>query len=276
MLARLSLALLLLPVTAVSAAEPPVSPESARAAAKVREVIGHKGSCADRPENTLVGVRRAIEARAHAAEVDARTTKDGVLVCLHDATVDRTTDGKGDVAGLTLAEVKELDAGSKFDPKYKGERVPTLQEVLSLAKGKIGIMIDLKEEGEKYAEKVAAEVREHGEPKRVVLGVRSIDHARRFRKLLPEARQIGLVPAATDIEAFAEAGVKVIRLWPKWLADESLVPKVRKLGLELHLGTGGGTQAEVLPLLAHGPESLSSDEPARLVRTLAEIAGAKK
>lgn len=214
---------------------------------------------------------RAADAGAHAAEVDVRTTKDGVLVCLHDNAVDRTTGGKGKVADLTLAEVKKLDAGAKFDAKYKGERVPTLREVLAAAKGKIGAMIDLKEDGEEYSKKIAAEVREHGEPKRLVLGVRSVEHAKLFGKLLPEARQIGLVPTADDIEPFAKAGVKVIRLWPKWLSDETLVPRVRKLGLELHLGTGMGTRAEVLPLLAHAPESLSSDDPAQLVRTLKAI-----
>jgi hypothetical protein len=65
--------------------------------------------------------------------------------------------------------------------------------------------------------------------------------------------------------------VKVIRLWPKRLSDETLVPRVRQLGLELHLGTGTGTKAEVLPLLAHKPESLASDDPAQLVKTLDEI-----
>jgi glycerophosphoryl diester phosphodiesterase len=247
-----------------------------RAAANVREIIGHMGSCADRPENTLAGVRRAIEAGAHAAEVDVRTTKDGALVCMHDADVGRTTDGKGPVAGLTLEQLKRLDAGARFSPKFKGERVPTFREVLQTAKGKIGVMIDLKEDGDAYIERIAAEVREHGEPKRTVLGVRSVAHARTFRKLLPEARQIGLVPKADDIEAFAAAGVKVIRLWPKWLSDKTLVPRVRKLKLELHLGTGGGTRAEVVPLLAHAPESLSSDDPARLVETLAAIARGKR
>jgi hypothetical protein len=72
------------------------------------------------------------------------------------------------------------------------------------------------------------------------------------------------------------AGGTVIRLWPKWLADGTLVPKVRKLGLELHLVPVPVPRAEVLPLLAYRPESLSSDDPARLVRTLAEIAGAKE
>ena len=265
MLARLAVMVFLLNLVVVPSDEPS---EPAKAAAGVKEVIGHMGSCGDRPGNTLAGIRRAIEAKAHVAELDVRTTKDGVLVCLHDPEVDRTTDGTGKVAELTLAEIKKLDAGAKFDAKFKGERVPTLREVLELAKGKIGVMIDLKEDDETYAKTIAGEVREFGEPKRLVLGIRSVEHAKQFRKLLPEARQIGLVPTADDIEAFAKAGVKVIRLWPKWLSDESLVPRVRKLGLELHLGTGMGTKAEVLPLLAHRPESLSSDDPAQLLKTL--------
>jgi glycerophosphoryl diester phosphodiesterase len=275
MLSRLTAAVLLLSQALVTAADPPVPPDSAMAAARVKEVIGHMGSCADRPDNTLAGVRRAAAAGADAAEVDVRTTKDGVLVCLHDDTVDRTTDGKGKVAELTLAEIKKLDAGVRFDAKYKGERVPTLREVLELAKGQVGVMLDLKEDGEPYARAIAAEVCEFGEPKKLIIGVRSVEHAKLLGKLLPDARQIGLVPTADDIEAFAKAGVKVIRLWPKWLGDEALVPKVRKLGLELHLGTGMGTREEVLPLLAHGPKSLSSDDPARLVKTLKEIRGGK-
>lgn len=265
--------LLLILAASSPAADPPApAPE---AAAGVKEVIGHMGSCADRPGNTLAGIRRAIESGAHVAEVDVRTTKDGVLVCLHDPDVDRTTDGKGKVAELTLAEVKKLDAGVRFDAKYKGERVPTFREVLELAKGKIAVMIDLKEDGEAYVEAIAAQVRESGEPKRVVLGVRSVAHVKQFAKLLPDARQIGLVPTVDDIEAFVKAGVKVIRLWPKWLTDEALVPRVRKLGVELHIGTGTGTKAEVLPLLAHRPESLSSDDPAQLVKTLAELRAKK-
>ncbi len=262
---RLAVAVLLfLPAPAPTA-------DPARAAAGVKEVIGHRGSCADRPDNTLAGVRRAIEATAHAVEVDVRTTRDGVLVCLHDETVDRTTDGTGKVADLTLAELKKLDAGAKFDPRYKGERVPTLRDVLEAAKGKIGVMLDLKETGETYARRIAAEVREHGDPKRTVVGVRSVEDATLFRELLPEARQIGLIPTADDIEPFAKAGVQAIRLWPRWLTDATLVPRVRKAGVELHLGTGPGTRAEVMPLLAYSPESLSSDDPWTLFKTLAAI-----
>lgn len=263
----LPLVVLVLPALA-PAADPPAV---ARAAAGVREVIGHQGSCADRPGNTLAGLRRAADSGAHVCEVDVRTTRDGVLVCLHDETVDATTDGTGKVAALTLAEVRRLDAGVRFDPKFRGERVPTLREALEAAFGKIGVMLDLKEEGDDYCDKIAAEVRRHGEPKRAVVGVRSVAHARRFRQSLPEARQIGLVPTPDDIRPFADAGVTVIRLWPRWLSDPTAVKRVRDAKCELHVGTGRGTPEEVVPLLVHRPESLSSDDPARLVRTLAEL-----
>ena len=245
----------------------------AAAARKVKQTIGHRGSCADRPENTLASFRRAIEAGATVAETDIRTTKDGQLVLSHDGDLARMTNGAGQIADQTLAEIKQLDAGSKFDPKFKDERVPTLREYLELCKGKIDVMLDLKETGEPYAEKIATQVRAFGDPKRTVLGIRTVEHAKQFRKLLPEARQIGLVPTVESIEEFAKAGVETIRLWPKWLVDKELVPKVRKLGLQLHLGTEKGTKAQVLEVLPYQPESISSDDPAQLIRSLAELAG---
>lgn len=269
---RLAAVFILLAAGIIMAA-PNDDPALAQAAKKVREIIAHRGSSSDRPENTLASYRRAIEVGATVTEIDVRTTKDGVLVSLHDPDLSRTSNGTGNVGDKTLAELKQLDFGSKFDPKFKGERIPTVQEIFELCKGKIDVMLDLKETGDVYAEKIAALVRTHGEPKRIVLGIRSVEHAKQFRKLLPEARQIGLIPKPEDIDAFAAAGVETIRLWPKWLGDKSLVPAVRKHKLRLHLGTGKGTKEEVLPLLLHEPESLSSDDPARLMRTLAEIAG---
>jgi glycerophosphoryl diester phosphodiesterase len=244
----------------------------ARAAKKVSEIVGHRGSSADRPENTLASYRRGIEAGATAVEIDVRTTKDGFLVSLHDPDLSRTANGKGTVGDKTLAELKQLDFGSWFDVKFKDERIPTVPEILALCKGKCDVLFDLKETGDVYLDKIAAVVRQHGEAKRVILGVRSTEQAKRFRKLLPECRQIGLIPEAKDIAGFAEAGVETIRLWPKWLGDSALVPLVRKHKLHLHLGTGKGTKEEVLPLLAFEPESLSSDDPARLRQTLAELA----
>jgi glycerophosphoryl diester phosphodiesterase len=244
-----------------------------RSAAKnVKQIVAHRGSSADRPECTLASLLRAIESGSTATEVDVRTTKDGRLVILHDTTVDRTTGGKGRISDLTFAEVRKLDAGSWFDAKYKNERIPTLREILETAKGKTGVLLDLKESGEEYAAKVIREVRRYGEPKRIIVGVRSVEQAKRFRKLLPEAKQLGLIPNPESIEAFAAVKVKTIRLWPRWVAaDESLVARVRKVKCGLHINGATGTREEVVPKLKYRPESTSSDDPARLVATLRSL-----
>ncbi len=249
----------------------------AAAARKVRVTIAHRGSSQDRPENTLASYRRAIEAGATATEADIRTTKDGALVSMHDADVRRTTDGKGLVKDLTLDEIRKLDAGRWFDPRFAGERVPTLREMLELCRGKIDVLLDLQEPGEEYARRIATEVRAHGEPRRTLLGIRSLEQARAFRKLLPEARQLGLIPNQQALDAFAEAGVETIRLWPKWVEqDASLVTRVRKHGLALLLNGTTGRVEETRALLRHEPEWLSSDDPATLVQTLAKIAGKQR
>jgi glycerophosphoryl diester phosphodiesterase len=246
----------------------------ANAARKVRQTVAHRGSSHDRPENTLASYRRAIEAGATAVEVDIRTTRDGALVSMHDADVRRTTDGRGLVRDLTLAELRRLDAGRWFAPVYAGERVPTLREILDLCRGKIDVLIDLQEPGEDYCRRIAAEVRAHGEPRRIVLGIRNVEHARAFRKLLPEARQLGLLPNPEALDAFARAGVETIRVWPKWLEkDAGLVARVRARKLALHLNGTTGSEEEVRALLRHEPDSLSSDDPAQLARTLAALKG---
>ena len=137
-------------------------------------------------------------------------------------------------------------------------------------------MLDLQTSGEDYTEeyvkRIADEVRKFGEPKRIVLGIRSIEQAKLFRKLLPEALQIGLIPTPNAIDAFAEAKVDMIRLWPKWLADKTLVARIRERKLLLHLNGTLGAEDETRMLLAHEPDSLASDDPARLVATLKKIA----
>ncbi len=244
----------------------------AQAAKRVRQLVAHRESSSDRPENTLASYRRAIEAGATANEVDVRTTRDGVLVSLHDADVKRTTDGKGSVRELTLAELRRLDAGSWFDRKFAGERVPTLREVLELCRDRADVLLDLKETGEEYIRRVVAEVRQHGQPARIILGIRKADEAERFRKLLPEARQLGLIPDPGALDAFAAAGVKMVRLWPKWVAkDPGLVARVRRLGLSLHLNGTTGAEDEVRALLLHRPDSLSADDPGRLRQTLGRL-----
>jgi glycerophosphoryl diester phosphodiesterase len=264
------LSLLLSPFTALTV----LGDDVREAANDVRQIIAHRGSSTDRPENTLAAARRAIEAGATAIETDVRTTRDGHLIILHDAAFDRTTNGTGRVSERTLAEIRKFDAGSWFAPEYAGQRVPTLAEILSLCReSKVDVLLDLKEQGAAYAEKVAAEVRAQGDPRRTIVGVRSIEQAGLFRKLLPESRQLGLIARPELVEPFAEAGVETIRLWPRWLDDETLVPRVRAAGAKLHLNGTTGTLEETRRLLQYRPQSLLADDPGQLVKSLKELRG---
>ena len=110
-------------------------------------VVAHRGLLKHAPENTLSNVRACLGLRL-GFEVDVRRSKDGALVCVHDDTVDRTTNGHGAIDALTLPELKKLDAGTWFDAKFQGERIPTFEEVAAAIKQHsrlpVLIAIDLK------------------------------------------------------------------------------------------------------------------------------------
>lgn len=108
-------------------------------------VIAHRAGRSLAPENTLAAIQNAIRLGVDYVELDVRTTKDGVLVIMHDGTVERTTNGKGAVKDLDLAALRGLDAGSKFNAKYAAEKIPTFDEALALCKGKVHIYVDHKE-----------------------------------------------------------------------------------------------------------------------------------
>jgi glycerophosphoryl diester phosphodiesterase len=92
-------------------------------------LLAHRGDLAHAPENTLPAFQQAIQKGADGVELDAKLTADGHVIVIHDSTVDRTTDGKGRVASLTLEAIRKLDAGKWFDPKFSGTKVPLLEEV---------------------------------------------------------------------------------------------------------------------------------------------------
>ncbi|MHB9028939.1 MAG: glycerophosphodiester phosphodiesterase [Candidatus Latescibacterota bacterium] len=95
-------------------------------------IAAHRGDHTAAPENTLPAFVTAVKAGVHQVELDVHSTKDGALVLMHDAAVDRTTNGNGRIADLTYKEVRAFDAGMKFDPKFAGTKIPTLREALEV------------------------------------------------------------------------------------------------------------------------------------------------
>src|SRR5216684_4181789 len=96
-------------------------------------VIAHRGASGHSPENTMAAFRRAVELGARFIETDLHLSRDGEIVAIHDPTLDRTTSGRGPVMAHSLDELRQLDAGSWFSPEFAGERIPTLDEILSFA-----------------------------------------------------------------------------------------------------------------------------------------------
>jgi glycerophosphoryl diester phosphodiesterase len=109
--------------------------------------IAHRGASARFPENTLKAFGAAIDAGAQMCELDLQVASDGALMVIHDETVERTTDGRGAVRLMTLAELKRLDAGVRFGVDFTGERIPTLEEVMTLTEGRCALNIEIKSAG---------------------------------------------------------------------------------------------------------------------------------
>ena len=109
-----------------------------------RLIFGHRGVPRDAPENTIAGFKRAVELQLDGVELDVQKCRSGELVVFHDDEVDKLTDGSGAVVELSYDELRHLDAGVKFQGNFKGERIPSLEEVLDVLRGEMIINIELK------------------------------------------------------------------------------------------------------------------------------------
>lgn len=121
--------------------------------------FAHRGASGESPENTLAAFWLAAELGADGIELDVHLSKDGEVVVIHDFSLERTTNGHGLVRDRTLAELKQLDAGSWFDPSFVGQGIPTLQEVIDLLGHRLRLNIEVKPAGLLDNELVSAVVR---------------------------------------------------------------------------------------------------------------------
>jgi glycerophosphoryl diester phosphodiesterase len=160
--------------------------------------IAHRGASAAAPANTLAAFQKAAELGADGVEFDVHLSADGVPVVIHDFTVDATTDGNGRVADLTLAQLKQLDAGAIFDPSFAGEPIPTLEEVLEALGTRLLFNIELKTTslGDNGLEKaVIAQVERHGLGDDVLLSSFNPFSLQRAKRIAPHIA-VGLLYSA--------------------------------------------------------------------------------
>lgn len=234
--------------------------------------VAHQGASADAPTNTLTAFEKAAEMGADGVELDAHLSADGIPVVIHDFTVDRTTDGSGRVADLSLAALRELDAGSWFAPAFAGERIPILAEVFAAVGQKLLINVELKvlpreERGLEAA--VVSLVERHGLADRVLISSFNPYALRRTRRLAPHL-PLGLlydpVPVAWPVRARAwlMRDLRPETLNPHWtLVRQSTIQRARARGRRVVTWTVDDT--DVMRRLAEwGIAAIITNHPDRL------------
>jgi glycerophosphoryl diester phosphodiesterase len=220
----------------------------------------------------MAAFRGALAAGAPAIECDVQRTRDGRLVVIHDQTVDRTTDGRGHVAALTFEDLRRLDAGRWFGPGFAGERIPALDEVLDLVRGRAVALLEIKN-GPMFYEgiepQIADALRRHGMAEAAL--VMSFDHpaVRTMRAAAPDVAT-GIVYSARLVDAVAAArAADADALCPAWgLLTGGAVAEAHDAGLGVFPWTIDDEEA-MRRCLAWGVDGVTSND----VRLLAAVIG---
>jgi glycerophosphoryl diester phosphodiesterase len=210
------------------------------------------------PESTIAGAERAIAMGVDILEMDVRLTRDGHAVILHDAAVDRTTDGQGPVAGLTLAELKRLDAG-------EGQRVPTVAEFLAAIRGRVGVTLELKVVA--AAERVVDAVRAADAFAWAVVRSSDLERHGELKRAEPRLRTGAMAPWPTSIARLAALGVAACTPASNEKLTREEVDGLHAAGIAVW-ATLANKEEEWRRLAALGVDGIITDEPELLLRAL--------
>jgi glycerophosphoryl diester phosphodiesterase len=242
--------------------------------------LAHRGASTRAPENTLAAFREAIRLGADAIELDVQLSADGVPMVIHDDTVDRTTNGHGSVSAIASRDLRRLDAGAWFSSRFRGERIPTLEEALECARGRSGLNIEIKEPSASGRTSAGAARRPAGHGADAIAGAVARAVARTgFRDLLVvssfsgeallharaamPAVHLGLLASRSLRGVRAVHGrVRLFALHPHVrLATPRRVRLARRLGLAIVFWTVNDVRL-MRRLVALGGDGLMTDDPA--------------
>jgi glycerophosphoryl diester phosphodiesterase len=240
-------------------------------------VGGHRGASALAPENTYAAFERAIADGGVYTETDVRATSDGALVLLHDATLDRTTDGSGPVSALTLREVRELDAGSWYDESFRGQRIPEYPDFLAWVEDRapFGAAIEIKARG--VGGRVAAMASASSARDRLAIYAFDAEEIVAAKAAAPDLPCVLLLRLSDDpgqviarIDACGADGADVP--W-QWNAVE-LLAGMRDRGWLIGGGSdeGGAAAPE---LVALGVDMIDTDDPGALLAAVRALPGSE-
>ena len=228
--------------------------------------IAHRGFSAAYPENTLLSFRKALALGVTQLELDLQLSFDGHLIVMHDGSVDRTTNGSGNVSDLNLSEIKELDTGSWVGPEFEGLKVPTYQEVLTELDGEPTLVTELKFAGNDGIRPVLEMVENEGATNQVVISSFDLDKLTVVRQLAPDMPTTALLK--TDDASARERVDRVLALGADTIGPrcsdttQELVDVAHEAGLRVRAwGLGRDQGEEMTRLLDLGVDGMTTDCP---------------
>lgn len=240
-------------------------------------VTAHRGFSGRAPENTPAAFRAAIEAGCDMIELDVHLSRDGMVVVIHDDTLERTTNGRGQVADQIYAELRRWDAGSWFDPRFSGEYIPTLAEILSMARNRILVNIELKKGRQAFpytlqelADRTLREVESAGLSDQVLFSSFDSDAIDRISEQNPRL-PVALITASPWLRPEEAGGGK---RYPTLncritVLNERNTRRARAEGVRIHAWTVNDPEA-MKGAIALGVDGIITNHPDRLIRILQE------
>jgi glycerophosphoryl diester phosphodiesterase len=230
-------------------------------------IIAHRGASGNAPENTLAAFRKAVALGATFIETDLHLSRDARFVAIHDATVNRTTNGQGAVHDMTLADLRKLDAGSWFGSEFTGERIPTLEEILEFSKkNDVVFYLEIKPGaawGGEHA--LIGALRESGEIPRVVVISFDAEIVLNLRKIEPTL-MTGLLydgQIENPLDKAVEIGSRQLAIRGD-LVTPAMIAQAKKKDLQMVCWTVNHP-AHMRMLAAAGVDGIMTDYPDRLV-----------
>jgi glycerophosphoryl diester phosphodiesterase len=236
------------------------------------KIAAHRGANRYAPENTLPAIRTAARLGVDFAEIDIRTTRDGKHVLLHDATLDRTTDGKGSIRGIAFEEATMLSAGTWFGKPFRETRVPSFDDGLMALGDKTGAYLDAKDI---VPEALIAAIRQyHLEDRHVVY--QSANYCDRIRKLDPMVRTLPPLRRLNQLDAIA--AIEPYGVDAAWSSlSQEMIAKCHEKGIQVFSDAIGKNEnvEEYQKAIHWGIDCIQTDHPLRVLRAI-ELLAAKK
>ena len=236
--------------------------------------IAHRGFSSQAPENTSAAFDLAIKNEFYYIETDVQLTADNIPVIIHDDTVDRTSNGKGKVSEKTLSDIKKLDFGSWFSPKFKGQKILTLSELLKNYNNKIHLVLELKSQQSELCKQIAALIENEnwdeiaGNPMTQIPGLTIIsfhlEQILRSIELMPVVRHGWLVGELTDTDIDIASKLGIQGIFPNAkLVSEHSISYAKEKGLFVAVW-GIQNAEEVVMLKKFGVSAVTSDWPDKI------------